>query len=758
MNAVDHYDQFRAQVPTVFGRSLDRAIAALQAQSGPPGGAVLDRKTAVWGDLLRRRADLCKAFAQRLDEVVQGAELDWPPLSRHALPSAQDMDPLLDMQSHGASVSAPVPLASLGLVDNAGFLASYRRCLESVKRCESDGVARRFERLAAPRHGLAVAHRLMDEASPDLATLERRMQHLAPALVDELQGLYRRLSGLAQRSDLAALTGLTASDDEDVLPALDRLCQPEHAPTPALLKAFLNPAHVRLKAPLPNRFRGLVQAQMEAVEASTRAPGDRTGSASAAAPAGVGSVLDERTWGVWSQPSARTLRLLRLKASAETFEQVVALDVVRALVGRLAAHPLLLRPVGEALVALEPTLLRLAREEPRFITQPSHPARRLLDGVLHRAVEHNDASTPAFVDFYRSVLQAFLELHALPEARSPDFLRVLERLMATWDASDQALQAQQAQRLQALRQAEQRQAVAQQIARAWSQLPEMAHAPEGVVSFLRDEWSTVLAGLRVSPPDGGPDAQTCERAVASLLWCVQPAVLANDADSVRAALPELMRTLRRGLAAIGRPEGPAQERLAALEALCQPPTQPNLAEEEASSQEAGSVQGAEPQPAPDARPLPVTAVVVEPEPIEPKRTVYRPEEPWLDRSELMFAGVEEARPTDFSELGALRPVTTADVSAVSELNDAAVEAVLAGLALGAWVDLLSQGTWLRAQLVWSNTTLTLFLFHSAGGRTHSMSRRSCIKLIQDRRLSLVSAAPDVQRAIGSIANTQPANL
>lgn len=755
MNAVDQFDQFRAQVPTVFGRSLDRAIAALQAQSGPPGGAVLDRKTAVWGDLLRRRADLCKAFAQRLDEVVQGAELDWPPQSRHALPPEQDMDPLLDMQGHGATESAPVPLASLGLVDNAGFLASYRRCLESVKRCESDGVAQRFERLAAPRHGLALAYRLMDEASPDLATLERRMQHLAPALVDELQGLYRRLSGLAQRSDLAALTGLTASDDSEVLPALDRLCQPENAPTPALLKAFLNPAHVRLKAPLPSRFRGMVQAQMEAVEASTRAPGDRTGSASTAAPAGVGSVLDERIWGVWSQPSARTLRLLSLKASAETFEQVVALDVVRALVGRLAAHPLLLRPVGEALVALEPSLLRLGRDEPRFITQPSHPARRLLDGVLHRAVEYNDASTPAFVDFYRSVLQAFLELHALPEAHSSDFLRVLERLMATWDASDQALQAQQAQRLQALRLAEQRQAMAQQIAQAWSQLPEMAHAPEGVVSFLRDEWSTVLAGLRVSPPDGGPDAQTCERAVASLLWCVQPAVLAHDADAVRAALPELMQTLRRGLAAIGRPEGPTQERLAALEALCQPPTQPNPVEA-ASSQETGLIQSVEPQPVPDT--LPVTTVVVEPAPTAPKRSVYQPEEPWLDRSELMFAGVEEARPTDFSELGALRPVLPDDVPAVSELNDAAVEAVLAGLTLGAWVDLLSQGSWLRAQLVWSNTTLTLFLFHSAGGRTHSMSRRSCIKLIQDRRLSLVSAAPDVQRAIGSIANTQPASL
>lgn len=753
MNVVDQFDQFRAQAPTVFGRSLDRAVAALQAQSGAQGGAVLDRKTAVWGDLLRRRADLCKAFSQRLDEVVQGAELDWPPQSRHARSPAQDMDPLLDMQVHGATVSAPVPLASLGLIDNAGFLASYRRCLDFVKRCEPADVARRFERLAAPRHGVALAYRLMDEASPDLATLELRMQHLVPVLVDEWQGLYRRMSGLAQRSDVAALMPTVARDDA-VLPALERLCQPEHAPTPALLKAFLNPAHVGLRAPLPDRFRGLVQAQMEAVAASARAPGD-PGSASTVAPVGVGSVLDEPTWGVWAQPSARTLRLLSLKASADTFEQVVALDVVRALVGRLAAHPLLLRPVGEALVALEPTLLRLARDEPRFITQPSHPARRLLDGVLHRAVEYNDASTPAFVDFYRSVLQAFLDLHALPEAHSADFLRVLERLMATWDASDQALQAQQAQRLQALRLAEQRQALAQQIAQAWSQLPEMAHAPEEVVSFLRDEWSTVLAGLRVSPPDDGPDAQTCERAVATLLWCVQPAVLAHDADSVRAALPELMLTLRRGLAAIGRPEGPMQERLAALETLCQPPAQPNPAEA-AGAEDSGPVPGAEPASAPDT--LPVAAAVAEPEPAAPKRSVYQPEEPWLDRRELMSAGVEEARPTDFSELGALRPTTTVEVSAVSELNEAAVEAVLAGLTLGAWVDLLSQGTWLRAQLVWSNPTLTLFLFHSVGGRTHSMSRRSCIKLVQERRLSLVSAAPDVQRAIGAIANTQPASL
>jgi hypothetical protein len=96
---------------------------------------------------------------------------------------------------------------------------------------------------------------------------------------------------------------------------------------------------------------------------------------------------------------------------------------------------------------------------------------------------------------------------------------------------------------------------------------------------------------------------------------------------------------------------------------------------------------------------------------------------------------------------------TNEEPAVFEAGDTSVEAVLASLTLGVWVDLLSQGSRLRALLVWSIPTLTLFMFSSVGGRTHSMSRRSCIKLIQEGRLSLASAAPDVQLAIRSFTNT-----
>lgn len=737
---MDFFDQLRAQVPIVFGRSLDRAMAELQAQSGSLGELlVIDRKTAVWSDLLRWRTDLCKGFCQGLDEVVQGVEPSWPPQSRHTLVPSQDMAALLDIQTYGATTLASTPLASLGLMDNAALREAHQLCLDLLRARAPADVVQRLERLFAPKHWLALAHRLLDDISPDLAILERRMQCLVPALLDELQGLYRLCSDAVKRSMAAAAAAAAVLAQQDAadkasLPALETLCQPEHIPSPTLLKAFLKPANAGMKTPLPEHFRELVQAQLDAVAAGNAAP-----SAAVSGPLGVGSQLDPALWGEWAKPTFRTIRLLTLKARAETFEQVVALDVVRALVGRLAANPLLLRPVGEALVALEPTLLQLALDEPRFIAQPSHPARRLMDGVLHRAVQHNDVSTPAFEDFYRSVRSAFLELNAWPKAQSGDFLRVVERLTGAWNARDQALQAQQSQRLQALRLAEQRQELTQQIALELSQLPEMARAPDEVVTFLCDEWSAVMAWSRLSAPVAGLDAQTCQRAVASLLWCVQPMALMYEAEAVRATLPELVQTLRRGLVAIGQSDAPVQTLVDALASLCQPPTQ-TMGE---------TVAEPEPEPLPVLEPAPAfkpeLELELEPAPVLESESQSEPEHKTEPEPKPAPEPVEEPEPEP--------PAQTDDGPAAPEGGDTSVEAVLAGLTQGVWVDLLSQGSRLRAQLVWANPTLTLFMFSSVGGRTHSMSRRSCIKLIQEGRLSLVSAAPDVQLAIRSFTHT-----
>ena len=60
--------------------------------------------------------------------------------------------------------------------------------------------------------------------------------------------------------------------------------------------------------------------------------------------------------------------------------------------------------------------------------------------------------------------------------------------------------------------------------------------------------------------------------------------------------------------------------------------------------------------------------------------------------------------------------------------------MLDGLSTGDWVDLYSHREWLRAELVWVNPKRTLFMFVSQGGQTHSMTRRICLRLVQDRLL------------------------
>lgn len=759
MDSLHSFEQVRAQVPVVFGRSLDRAIAGLQARGG--GGrevVVFDRTAAVWGDLLRQRAALCADFLQGMDEVVAGRELPWPPQSRHALLHDSEREPLLELDTGGAPVSAPVPLESSDLVEDTGLARTYAQFLDALRPRLSAPDLERLDRLCSPAHWLAQAWVLIDGASSDLPTLQRRMRHLVPALVDELLALYRRLGAIRAVTATPAHPAQTTAEMAQALPPLESLCRPDHELEPQWLKAFLSPANGLLEQPLPARFGELVSAQIHRLRTSPPVVGPVSLKSGPKGVPGTGSRLDPGVWGHWSDPVERARHLLSLKAGAATFEQVVALDVVRGLVGRLAGDPLLLRPVGEAVVALEPALLRLALLQPRFITLQNHPARRLLDAVLHRAVEHNSVATEAFEDFFRPVRQAFVDLNSLDRVDTGDFALALDRLTNAWRTREQAIRAQQEQRLQAIRLADERQALADRITLELSQLPEMDEAPGFVVSFLCGWWSTVLAWARLSPTPGAPDVQACERAVASLLWCVQPAVIRNDAAAVRAAMPELTRTLRLGLDSIGRTEAETQvffDELSRLhenlplpspDAAALPPAGPQtppgepVDEEPAAAVPAEDVPEAAPEAAPAAAPV-------------PSDTPYRPEGPWLGRGELESAGVEEARFTDFVELGALQAMSAQPAAA--ELDDDAVDTVLASLQPGTWIDLQSQGEWLRAQLVWSNPAGTLFMFNSAGGRTHSMSRRSCIKLIRVRRLSVVTVGPDVQRVMGAITGGAP---
>ena len=177
-------------------------------------------------------------------------------------------------------------------------------------------------------------------------------------------------------------------------------------------------------------------------------------------------------------------------------------------------------------------------------------------------------------------------------------------------------------------------------------------------------------------------------------------------------------------------------------------------------------------------------------PATPEQRQVRPaEQPWLGREELDAAGFEDTQPSETGELAPLvhdlqeahatpssssalatdatamepprqltQTSTTEPVSLPLDDSKAQAEAVLARLHTSHWVDLYSKRRWLRAQLIWASTKGTLFMFLSHGGQPHSMTKRSCEKLIMQRWLRPVDAHGIVAQALQVMAAEATATL
>ncbi|MBW8468551.1 MAG: DUF1631 domain-containing protein, partial [Thiobacillus sp.] len=128
--------------------------------------------------------------------------------------------------------------------------------------------------------------------------------------------------------------------------------------------------------------------------------------------------------------------------------------------------------------------------------------------------------------------------------------------------------------------------------------------------------------------------------------------------------------------------------------------------------------------------------------------------PWLAARERVDAGFQDA-PAAVATL--VEDSAAAPLSTSSEDADEGTETagVLASLHVGDWVDLQASGQWLRARLVWANARATLFLFTSRGGHPHTMTRRSCEKLIRQRGLRPLAVRPVVDAAIDAVVKGVP---
>ena len=423
-----------------------------------------------------------------------------------------------------------------------------------------------------------------------------------------------------------------------------------------------------------------------------------------------------------------------LRGQARGVGQSLSLEVITMMVDNIAQDRKLLPPVQQLIRQLEPALLQLALADPRLFTNKQHPARLLVQEIAHNSLAYLSVHAYGFEEFLRALQEAIAPLINVRIENAEPFEQVLCQLQNAWQRAALASERSRAAAMLALENAEQRNLLAEKIANEIVGHPDAVQVPEVVTEFLCGPWAQVVAQARLAGPSGSGAADKYQALISALLWSTHPELSRKDTAKLTRLVPLLLATLREGLESIHYPATKASAFLEALMGLHQ------LAFRSAPKPRVGEAQ---------ARAAAVAAL---------RQNLLEDGNPWV--------APEEARASNFMDLPdapgepvaqSVEPLAadaqvvnaTAPVSALVAEPDIGV--LISALPLGSWVELFSNGQWMRTQLTWSSPHGTLFLFTNAAGTTQSMTRRSCDKLVAAGNLRVVSGLPVVDGALNAVA-------
>lgn len=408
--------------------------------------------------------------------------------------------------------------------------------------------------------------------------------------------------------------------------------------------------------------------------------------------------------------------------------QVLGLEVVQLMVDNIASDSRLLPALQQAVRELEPALLRLALSDPRFFSDRQHPARQLLEEMTQRSLAWPSEDAPGFAAFMEPLREA---VEALLETSAPGadpFEYALQSLQDAWGEAQQRDRRVREKAVRALLQAEQRNLLAEKIAKELRARPDMVGAPREIVQFITGPWSQVMAQARLTDRGGAPDPEGYGEVVADLLWSAQPALAAAQPARLVKLVPYLVERLRRGLTAIDYPADQVRRFLELLADLHQHTLRP--------------------PPAESQRPVPLSTRLTRE---ELEAQLGEGDDSWLAPMEALDSGFMETQ-----QSVPPKPLFQATQPGSSAFGDTQPPAELVpqlgdlGLAPGAWVELFD-GNWSRWQLTWASPHGTLYMFAHAGGATRSMTRRLLEKMLAAGTLRTVAQQAVVDGALDAVA-------
>lgn len=418
-----------------------------------------------------------------------------------------------------------------------------------------------------------------------------------------------------------------------------------------------------------------------------------------------------------------------LRVQAQGVGQSLSLEVVTLMVDNIARDIRLLEPVQQCVRRLEPALLRLALIDQRVFSNKQHPARVLIREITDRSLAFASESADGFGAFMHGVEQGIAPLLNVPIDNADPFEQALTVVRQRWQQAEQKREMGQRDAVKVLKHAEERNLLAEKIAREIDAHPDAALVPEVVVDFLCGPWSQVVAQARIKGGTGSVQASKYQAFVSALLWSTHPTLTRNKYSKLTRLVPLLLATLREGLDSIAYP---ATRTSAFLESL--------MALHQKAFRVAQKTADETPEPTPKSR----TSASVR---------LVETGDPWVAPEEAQASNFIELQETgaDVSETAKGMHEAPSDAQRAIATIAGSTPSSFADLPLGAWVEMRVQERWVRTQLTWASPHGTLFLFTSAYGTSQSMTRRSRDKMVAAGSLRLISGQPVVEGALNAVA-------
>ena len=454
-----------------------------------------------------------------------------------------------------------------------------------------------------------------------------------------------------------------------------------------------------------------------------------------------------------SRKKARTrpplpIALLReqLKTEAKTLGQALSIEVVGLMIEKLTSDERLLAPVRQLIAEAEPAFLHLGITDPRFFSDKKHPARRLLEAITAKSLAFSSEDAPGFEQFMQDIRAVSNVLKEGYPSDMQDFAALLADFEEKQRQQTPEASVAQGVAVQALLRAEQRNLLAEKIAQEIRMRPDFISGNGAIASFLTGPWAHVMANERLLGEHGGIGSAKAiySLTLGEMLWSLNTAQASHHRKRLVKIIPGMLNSVREGLLSI---DYPLEQSKAFYDALM-------LSHEAAIKSVVDR---------PDNALSPHEALD---EAFETgDRNNSQASEPWLAPNEAQQSGFMEdwkKDTTDFQATvpGQHHPMLDAQAGRESVVGDEAIARSPEGrveLLLGAWVELLSQGCWLRAQLTWISPHNTLFMFTSGGRRSHSMTSRMLQQLLAANRLRIISDQGVLEGALDSVARTAMRN-